>query len=82
MFTNGQVDKRAWLMNDNTISLDQDVAIDVPCQYVEEAAYCATIGHKANHSFQPNAKYVQVYHPRFGLSSLPPPTPRLTPSTG
>jgi len=61
-----QVDRRPWRSNDNCISLDEDVAIDVPRAYSSLATYRATVGHKANHSFMPNAKYVQVYHARFG----------------
>lgn len=28
--------------------------------------YMGSLGHKANHSFEPNAKYMSFYHPRFG----------------
>ena len=28
--------------------------------------YCATLGHKICHSFEPNAYYGHAYHPRFG----------------
>ena len=64
-----QVDRRPWRSNDNCISLDADVAIDVPKAYSSLDTYRATVGHKANHSFMPNAKYVQVYHARFGYLS-------------
>ncbi len=28
--------------------------------------YCATLGHKCCHSFEPNAYFHEIYHPRFG----------------
>jgi histone-lysine N-methyltransferase SETD7 len=61
-----KVNKRPWRLNDNCISLDADCAIDVPLDFASTDTYRATVGHKANHSFEPNAKYVQVFHPRFG----------------
>ena len=53
-------------MNDNTISLDENIVIDVPVKYADLSVYCATLGHKANHSFQPNCKYSPFEHPYFG----------------
>ena len=32
-----------------------------------EDRYCATLAHKTNHSFQPNAQFVVFQHPKFGL---------------
>ena len=32
-----------------------------------EDRYCATLAHKTNHSFQPNAQFVVFDHPKFGL---------------
>ena len=61
-----KVDKRPWRLNDNCISLDAECAIDVPSAFASTRVYTATVGHKANHSFEPNAKYVEVFHPRFG----------------
>ena len=52
-----QVDARDWRENSNTISLDDDWVIDVPKQYASTNVYCASLGHKANHSFTPNSKY-------------------------
>ncbi|EKX55321.1 hypothetical protein GUITHDRAFT_99101 [Guillardia theta CCMP2712] len=60
------VDKRAWKMNGNCISLDEEFAIDVPPEHSSIDRYCASLGHKANHSFQPNAEYAPCFHPRFG----------------
>ena len=34
------------------------------------AAYCATLGHKCNHSFNPNCHFSQYNHPRWSLNIL------------
>lgn len=52
-----QVDSRDWALNGNTISLDEDTVIDVPPPFELTERYCASLGHKANHSFTPNCKY-------------------------
>ncbi len=53
-----QVNKRKWSENDNTISLNEnDIVIDVPSCWASTSKYCATLGHKANHSMPNNAKY-------------------------
>ena len=41
---------------DYRIRLNGDTDIDIPPQYTSLENYCATLGHKANHSFSPNAK--------------------------
>ena len=41
---------------DYRIRLNGDYDIDIPPQYTSLDNYCATLGHKANHSFSPNAK--------------------------
>ena len=61
-----EVDKRDWSLNDNTISLDDETVIDIPKSFSDVAVYCATLGHKANHSDDPNCKYDVFTHPRFG----------------
>jgi len=61
-----EVDARDWSFNDNTISLDEKIVIDVPEPYNRLSNYCASLGHKANHSFTPNCKYDRFDHPRFG----------------
>ena len=61
-----EVDERDWDENDNTISLNDEVVLDVPIDQLSIGVYCASIGHKANHSFTPNAMYAPFYHPRFG----------------
>ena len=40
--------------------------IDIPEEYVSTRRYCASLAHKTNHSFTPNAKFSLVEHPRFG----------------
>ena len=36
-------------------------------EYISSANYCASLAHKTNHSFLPNAEFVAFDHPRFGL---------------
>ncbi|XP_029517913.1 histone-lysine N-methyltransferase SETD7 [Oncorhynchus nerka] len=64
--THSEVDTRDWSLNGNTISLDEDTVIDVPQPFHQMDRYCASLGHKANHSFTPNCKYDPFVHPRFG----------------
>ena len=51
------MDSRDWALNGNTISLDEDTVIDVPQPFDKMEMYCASLGHKGNHSFTPNCKY-------------------------
>nr|Q7Z0G7.1 RecName: Full=Histone-lysine N-methyltransferase SETD7; AltName: Full=SET domain-containing protein 7 [Halocynthia roretzi]AAM96825.1 lysine methyltransferase [Halocynthia roretzi] len=62
-----EVENRDWSQNSNTISLTDDIAIDVPEEYVSTDNYCASLGHKVNHSFDPNCRYDIYQHPRFGF---------------
>ncbi|XP_037531053.1 histone-lysine N-methyltransferase SETD7 [Nematolebias whitei] len=55
--THSEVDSRDWALNGNTISLDEDTVIDVPQPFDQIDKYCASLGHKANHSFTPNCRY-------------------------
>lgn len=61
-----EVDSRSWELNDNTISLDDTCVLDVPKKFSDINNYAASLGHKANHSFQPNCQYDLFVHPRFG----------------
>nr|XP_058923536.1 histone-lysine N-methyltransferase SETD7 isoform X4 [Kogia breviceps] len=61
-----KVDSRDWALNGNTLSLDEETVIDVPEPYNRVSKYCASLGHKANHSFTPNCIYDMFVHPRFG----------------
>ena len=40
--------------------------LDIPPEYQNTDHYYASLAHKANHSFKPNAKFCLFYHPRFG----------------
>lgn len=64
--THEEVDGREWSLNGNTISLDDDCVLDVPSQWSTLNNYEASLGHKANHSFNPNCIYDLFHHPRFG----------------
>ena len=45
---------------------DHSAFVDVPPECTDSDAYHASLAHKANHSFDPNCKYVAIEHPRFG----------------
>lgn len=53
--------------SDYRIRLNAEVDLDIPKGYESLEKYCATLAHKANHSFQPNAEWLLFEHPRFGL---------------
>ena len=53
--------------SDYVIRLNSQIDLDIPNEYKDLKNYCATIGHKANHSFLPNAKWSRLDHPRFGM---------------
>ena len=40
--------------------------LDIPAWATSTAAYCASLAHKANHSFNPNCQFVVFDHPKFG----------------
>lgn len=48
------------------ILLDSTTDLDLPPEMADTSNYCATLGHKVCHSFQPNAEFDTCYHPRFG----------------
>jgi len=41
--------------------------IDIPDEYISTKNYVASLAHKCNHSFEPNATFLLGYSPRFGL---------------
>jgi len=45
---------------------DAEFFLDIPVKFRETSNYCATLGHKVNHSFHPNCEFSTLYHPRFG----------------
>ena len=47
--------------------MNADLGLDIPHAHIDLDKYCATLGHKANHSFVANAEWALVEHPRFGL---------------
>ena len=53
--------------SDYAIRLNGQVDLDIPEEYKDLDRYCATKGHKSNHSFTPNAKWSRLDHPRFGM---------------
>ena len=57
-------------------------SMDLPSQYWSRDNYRASLAHKVNHSFQPNAVFVRFQHPRFGLRCLAIRTFRTIPEGG
>jgi len=53
--------------SDYRIRLNADIDMDIPFGYHRCDQYCATLAHKANHSFLPNVEWTLFEHPRFGL---------------
>lgn len=53
--------------SDYCIKLNSEIDIDIPPEFTDTQSYCATSGHKCNHSFLPNAKWATLDHVRFGL---------------
>ena len=53
---NGVRQKSDEKSSDYRIKLNGDTDIDIPDEYTHIKNYCATLGHKANHSFVPNAR--------------------------
>lgn len=62
-------DHHDWAMNAYKI-YDPSVknqTIDIPKLFRDEENYTASLAHKTNHSFMPNAELVVFDHPRFGV---------------
>lgn len=53
--------------SDYRIRLNGDFDLDIPEELTSIEEYCATLAHKANHSFEPNGVWSVFEHPRFGL---------------
>ena len=53
--------------SDYRIRLNADLDLDIPHDSLSTSVYRATLAHKANHSFLPNATFDLMEHPRFGL---------------
>ena len=52
--------------SDYRVCLDSSINIDIPDCYISCRSYSSTLGHKACHSFSPNSRFSQVFHPRWG----------------
>ncbi len=44
-----------------------DMKIEIPPEFGPTSKYQGTLGHKVNHVFEPNSKYIQVDSARFGI---------------
>jgi len=44
--------------------------LDIPEDCISTENYCASLAHKANHSFSPNCEFIRFYHPRYCGQSL------------
>jgi len=53
--------------SDYRIRLNGDMDMDIPNGFQSTDQYCATLAHKANHSFSPNCEWTLFESPRFGL---------------
>lgn len=61
----GMFHELAW--SDYRISCEKDVDLDILNEHIPISNYRATLGHKVNHSFNNNAWFGHIWHPRFGL---------------
>ena len=63
--------KEEWATSGYKIYVNADYRsgerMDIPAEYIDLKNYCATFGHKLNHSFRPNCQEWFFEHPRFGL---------------
>ena len=71
----GACEKPSQTSYDYMIFLDWDKAplsdyLDLMPETWCHTRYCATLGHKVNHSFSPNCQYTKFEHPRLGKSVL------------
>ena len=72
-FYNGQkvrqlhADMKTLVMSDYAIKLSDTMDLDIKYEDSLLTNYCATLVHKTCHSFTPNSKFTQSWHPRFGL---------------
>ena len=48
----------------NLLTFNSTHDVDLPAPYDNIVNYRATLGHKANHSFMPNARFARVKNPR------------------
>ncbi|TRY68614.1 hypothetical protein TCAL_03221 [Tigriopus californicus] len=57
-----------WDYNSYKIRLNEKKKqiLDIPPEHRSTQNYCASLAHKVNHSFAPNARFSDFCHPRFG----------------
>ena len=53
--------------SDYLIKLNENLDLDIKYKDAVLSNYCATLVHKACHSFIPNSAFTRTWHPRFGL---------------
>ena len=53
--------------SDYRCRLNAETDLDLPKGFESLGKYCATLAHKANHSFESNCEWILFEHPRFGL---------------
>lgn len=62
--------KEDWTSSGYKIYINADYEsgerMDIPAEYISLSSYCASLGHKLNHSFRPNCEEWFFEHPRFG----------------
>ena len=63
-FAGVAVDSSSLTQSEYSISWLAGAGLDIPVPL--RASYCATLGHKACHSFAPNCEYSWAAHPRWG----------------
>ena len=49
------------------ISLSDETRMDIPETMRQTHQYRASLGHKIQHSFDPNCEFWEIFHPVFGL---------------
>ena len=59
-------DQKKWKHWPYKIALDDYWHLDIPEDSRSTDKYCATLGHKICHSFDPNCDFENFEHPRFG----------------
>ena len=44
---------------------EEENVLDIPERFRSLDTYCASLAHKTNHSFSPNARFCLFHHPRY-----------------
>ena len=52
--------------SDYKVHFSSELDLDIPSDMRRLDQYCATLAHKANHSFAPNTRWGRMEHPRYG----------------